>query len=115
VYDFLIYLEEREQNEATQELLSLPGFEDAFRRAVQQADDGQVVSFESIRRSPRRPTILSGSPLRFLEADKSGTIIPGDGLREPFRIGFQCFKTPCAPEDRLCHGGLLSNCKYTCF
>jgi len=41
----------REENEATQELLRLPGFEDAFRRTVQQADAGQVVSFESIRRS----------------------------------------------------------------
>jgi len=59
-YDFLIYLEEREENEATRELLSLPGLKDAFRHAVQQADAGQVVSFESIRRSPRRPTILSG-------------------------------------------------------
>jgi hypothetical protein len=56
----LIYLEEREENEATRELLSLPGLKDAFRHAVQQADAGQVVSFESIRRSPRRPTILSG-------------------------------------------------------
>jgi hypothetical protein len=50
-YDFMVYLEEREENEATRELLSLPGFEDAFRRTVQQADAGQVVSFESIRRS----------------------------------------------------------------
>ena len=49
-YDFLVYLEEREENEATQELLSVPGFEDAFRRAVQQADAGDVVPFESIRR-----------------------------------------------------------------
>jgi len=48
--DFLAYLEEREENEATQELLSLPGFEDAFHRAVQQAEAGEVVSFESIRR-----------------------------------------------------------------
>jgi lipase chaperone LimK len=48
--DFLAYLEEREESEATQELLGLPDFEDAFRRAVQQARVGQVVSFEDIRR-----------------------------------------------------------------
>ncbi len=48
--DFLAYLEEREENEATQELLSLAGFEAAFRRAVQQAAAGEVVRFEDIRR-----------------------------------------------------------------
>ncbi len=48
--DFLTYLEEREENEATRELLGLPDFEDVFRRAVQQARVGQVVSFEDIRR-----------------------------------------------------------------
>jgi hypothetical protein len=48
--DFLAYLEEREESEATEELLSLPGFEAAFRRAVQQAEAGEVVPFEDIRR-----------------------------------------------------------------
>jgi len=48
--DFLAYLEEREEHEATQELLNLPGFEAAFRRAVQQAKAGEVVRFEDIRR-----------------------------------------------------------------
>jgi len=48
--DFLAYLEERESSEATQELLNIPGFEEAFRRAVQQAELGQVVRFEDIRR-----------------------------------------------------------------
>lgn len=48
--DFLAYLEEREENEATEELLSIPSFEEDFREAVQQADAGEVVSFESIRR-----------------------------------------------------------------
>jgi hypothetical protein len=48
--DFLAYLEEREENEATQELLSLPGFEVAFRRAGQQVKAGEVVSFKDIRR-----------------------------------------------------------------
>lgn len=34
--DFLAYLDEREQSEATEELLSIPGFEDAFRHAFPQ-------------------------------------------------------------------------------
>jgi hypothetical protein len=48
--DFLAYLEERESSEATEELLNIAGFEDAFHRAVQQAEEGQVVRFEDIRR-----------------------------------------------------------------
>jgi len=48
--DFLAYLEERESSEATQELLNIPGFEEAFRRVVQQAEQGQIVRFEDIRR-----------------------------------------------------------------
>jgi len=48
--DFLAYLQEREENEATAELLSIPGFEAAFQHAVQQAESGEVVRFEDIRR-----------------------------------------------------------------
>ena len=48
--DFLAYLQEREENEATAELLNIPGFEAAFRRAVEQADGGEIVRFEDIRR-----------------------------------------------------------------
>ena len=48
--DFLAYLEEREQSEATEELLKIPGFEDAFHRAVQQVEEGQIVRFEDIQR-----------------------------------------------------------------
>jgi hypothetical protein len=48
--DFLAYLQEREENEATAELLGIPGFEAAFRLAVAQADSGHVVHFEDIRR-----------------------------------------------------------------
>jgi hypothetical protein len=47
---FLGYLEEIEENEATQELLNLPGFEAAFRQALQQAESGEIVRFEDIRR-----------------------------------------------------------------
>lgn len=49
--DFLAYLQEREENEATAELLSIPGFEVAFRHAVEQADTGDVVRFEEVRRN----------------------------------------------------------------
>jgi len=48
--DFLTYLEEREESQATADLLSIPGFEAAFKRAVQQADAGDVVRFEDVRR-----------------------------------------------------------------
>ena len=48
--DFLAYLQEHEENKATAELLSIPGFEAAFRRAVKQADRGDVVHFEDVRR-----------------------------------------------------------------
>ncbi len=48
--DFLAYLEERERSEATEELLTIPGFEDAFRRAVRQVEEGRTVRFEDIRR-----------------------------------------------------------------
>ena len=48
--DFVAYLEEREESEATEELLRLPGFEAAFLRAAQQAEAGEVVPFEDVRR-----------------------------------------------------------------
>ena len=48
--DFLAYLEERERLEATEELLNIPGFEEVFHQAVQQAEQEQLVSFEDIRR-----------------------------------------------------------------
>ncbi len=48
--DFLAYLEEREEDEATKELLRLPGFREEFQQAVTQADQGDTVSFKDIRR-----------------------------------------------------------------
>ena len=48
--DFLAYLQEREENEATAELLSIPGFDEAFRRGVEQAQSGQVVRLRDARR-----------------------------------------------------------------
>ena len=46
--DFLAYLEERESSDATEELLNIPGFEDALRTAEQQAEQGEVIRFEEI-------------------------------------------------------------------
>lgn len=42
--------EDRDIDEATQELLNIPGLEAAFLEAVREADAGEVVAFESIRR-----------------------------------------------------------------
>ncbi len=47
--DFLAYLQEREENEATAELLRIPGFESAFQSAVEQVKSGEVTRFEDIR------------------------------------------------------------------
>jgi hypothetical protein len=43
--DFLAYLAEREANEATEELLRLSGFPDAFANALTEVESGQVVQF----------------------------------------------------------------------
>lgn len=48
--DFLAYLQEREESEATRELLNIPGFEETFNRAVTQAKRGKVVRFDKVRR-----------------------------------------------------------------
>lgn len=48
--DFLAYLEEREENEATAELLNIEGFEEAFAEAQLQVENGDLVSFNTIRR-----------------------------------------------------------------
>lgn len=48
--DFLAYLEEREENEATVELLNIEGFAEAFTEAQTQVENGDLVSFNTIRR-----------------------------------------------------------------
>jgi len=50
VKDFLMSLEERESSEATAELLKIPGFEEAFRKALKQVEERQTVRFSEIRR-----------------------------------------------------------------
>jgi hypothetical protein len=44
------YLQEREENEATEELIRIPGFEEELREAIRETDAGEVVSFAVIRR-----------------------------------------------------------------
>jgi hypothetical protein len=48
--DFLAYLEERESEEATAELLAIPGFVDALQQAEAQVAQGQVTSVRDLRR-----------------------------------------------------------------
>jgi len=49
--DFLAYLQEREDSEATAEMPSIPGFKAAFRRALEQAENRAIVRFADIRGS----------------------------------------------------------------
>ncbi|MBN1936470.1 MAG: hypothetical protein JW934_17540 [Anaerolineae bacterium] len=48
--DFLAYLQEREENEATAELLSIPGFEAVFERAAGQVERGETIRWRDVRR-----------------------------------------------------------------
>ena len=47
--DFLAYLEEREECQATEELLAIPGFSDALQRAEEEARAGMTTPWRSIR------------------------------------------------------------------
>jgi len=49
--DFLAYLEDRENSEATLELMNLPGFEDAFQKALKQVERKEVINFKKIKRN----------------------------------------------------------------
>jgi hypothetical protein len=48
--DFLAYLDERESNDATEELLSIPNFLEDYQEAMQDIENGDVVPLKSIRR-----------------------------------------------------------------
>jgi hypothetical protein len=48
--DFLAFLEERESDEATTELMSIPGFLEAFERAEQEIQAGHLIPLEQLRR-----------------------------------------------------------------
>ena len=49
--DFLEYLQQKEEYEATEELLNIPGFEEELLEAEQEIEHGQIISLESIYRS----------------------------------------------------------------
>ena len=48
--DFLAYLAERESNQATVELLQIPGFIEAFNQAKKDVAAGKVTSVEQLKR-----------------------------------------------------------------
>lgn len=48
--DFLEYLERREEDEATLELLGIPGFSEEFSKAAQEIEDGDIVPFNEVKR-----------------------------------------------------------------
>jgi hypothetical protein len=50
VADLLAYLAERESNEATMELLKIPGFLEAFNKAQKDVTVGKVTSVEQLKR-----------------------------------------------------------------
>lgn len=51
--DFLAYLEERESNGATEELLAIPGFMERLAAAEQEAREGRLTFEELLRRHPQ--------------------------------------------------------------
>ena len=48
--DFLAYLQKKEEEEATEELLDIPDFEQKLEEAEAEAEAGEVVSWTKIRR-----------------------------------------------------------------
>lgn len=52
--DFVGYLEEREECEATEELLQIPGLLEKYRQAKAEIEIGQTVKWSAIRRDVYR-------------------------------------------------------------
>jgi hypothetical protein len=50
--DFLAYLEERESDEATEELLRIPGFLEELKLAEEDIRAGRLTRAEDLRRKP---------------------------------------------------------------
>jgi hypothetical protein len=48
--DFLAYLVEKEDNEATEELLKLDGLKEAFAEAQNNVKQGKMISVEQLKR-----------------------------------------------------------------
>lgn len=52
VEDFVSYLSERDdENEATKELISIPGFENRFKEALRSVKKGETIDWETIKRN----------------------------------------------------------------
>jgi hypothetical protein len=47
--DFLAYLVQKEEDNATQELLNIKGFKESFERGKQQVAEGKVTNWRNIR------------------------------------------------------------------
>ena len=48
--DFLAYLADREDNDATEDLLKIPGFKEDFDKAKENVKEGKVISIEQLKR-----------------------------------------------------------------
>lgn len=48
--DFLAYLQERESNEATEELLRIPGFAEEFAEAQKDVEAGRLTPVKDLKR-----------------------------------------------------------------
>lgn len=48
--DFLAYLTERDDNDATEELLKIEGFKEALAQAKKNVEEGKVISVDQLKR-----------------------------------------------------------------
>ncbi len=48
--EFLAYLVEKDEDDATDELLKIPGFTEAFTKAQENVREGKVISVEQLKR-----------------------------------------------------------------
>ena len=48
--DFLAYLADRQDNDATEELLKIQGFKEDFAKAKENVKEGKVISVEQLER-----------------------------------------------------------------
>ncbi|MBD2140942.1 hypothetical protein H6F39_05985 [Anabaena sp. FACHB-1250] len=48
--DFLAYLADRQDNDATEELLKIQGFKEDFAKAKENVKEGKVISVEQLKR-----------------------------------------------------------------
>ncbi len=48
--DFLAYLAERDNDEATEELLKINGFKEALMKAKKNVEEGKVISVDQLKR-----------------------------------------------------------------